>query len=388
MLATRPVSGAIMPVLRRQVNRCGTNRTLCGFRLFFSRPAVLWCRSFKDHRPSATGTAYRGDRSNRENTVMGTPPTRMLPSAALIAASFLWGSSFIALKMAFAAYDPMVVIFGRMTVAAFLFLLVLPKIRVPAIQPGDTKYLLLMALFEPCLYFLFEAKALAYTSASQAGVIVALLPLMAALAAWALLKEPLSRRRLVGFALAVAGACWLSVSGVASSHAPRPALGNFLEFLAMGCATGNFIVLKRLTRRYSPWFLTATQAIVGCLFYFPILLLPGTGLPSDLPLIPTLAVVYLGAVISIGAYGFYNYGLSRLPLSRASAFVNLVPVFAVLLGWTVLGERFTVPQYLASLLVFAGLYLTQTGGVENRSPQPVLPAPAAAAGAAGESGRR
>jgi drug/metabolite transporter (DMT)-like permease len=318
---------------------------------------------------------------------MGAPSSRLLPSAALIAASFLWGSSFIALKTAFTAYDPMVVIFGRMTVAALLFLLFLPMIRVPAIHAGDAKYLVLMALCEPCLYFLFEAKALTYTSASQAGVIVALLPLMAALAAWALLKEPLSRRVLAGFGLAVAGACWLSVSGVASPHAPHPAFGNFLEFVAMVCATGNFIILKRLTRRYSPWFLTATQAIVGCLFYFPILLLPGTGIPSDLHLVPTLAVVYLGAVISIGAYGFYNYGVSRLPVSRASAFVNLIPVFAVLLGWTVLGERFTGSQYLASLLVFAGLYLTQTGGVENLSPVPTLPEPAAA-GTAGKGSRR
>jgi drug/metabolite transporter (DMT)-like permease len=317
-----------------------------------------------------------------------TAPSRLLPSAALIAASFLWGSSFVALKTAFTAYDPMVVIFGRMTLAAALFLLVPPKIRLPAIQPGDTKHLLLMALCEPCLYFLFEAKALTYTSASQAGVIVALLPLMAALAAWVLLKEPLSRRVLAGFGLAVAGACWLSVGGVAGPHAPHPALGNFLEFLAMGCATGNFIVLKRLTRRYSPWFLTAAQAIVGSLFYFPLLLLPGIGIPSDLPLVPTLAVVYLGAAISIGAYGFYNYGLSRLPVSMASSYLNLIPVFAVMLGWTVLGERFTGSQYLASLLVFAGLYLTQTAGVENRSLLPALPAPAAGAGAAGESSRR
>lgn len=291
---------------------------------------------------------------------MPAKETRWLPFAALFAASFLWGSSFIALKMAFAAYDPMVVIFGRMAVAAAIFLCFWPKLKLHAFSPGDLKYLLFMAFCEPCLYFLFEAKAVENTTASQAGMITAMLPLMVAVAARRLLKERVSGRMAAGFALAIAGVCWLSAVGGSTRNAPHPALGNFLEFLAMVCATGGFVTLKRLTRSYSPWFLTAFQAIAGTLFYFPFLLVPGTAIPPTPPIVPTLSILYLGAVITIGAYGFYNYGVSRVPVSRASAFINLIPVFAVVLGWAVLGERFTGQQYLASLLVFCGIYLSQT----------------------------
>ena len=278
----------------------------------------------------------------------------------LVAAMFLWASSFVALKLAFRGFDPMVVIFGRMLVASFCFLPFVPGFRAGnTFCRRDLPTLLFMALCEPCLYFIFEARALQLTTASQAGMITALLPLMVAVAARFVLKETLTGSMLTGFAMAITGAIWLSLAGEASADAPQPLLGNFLEFMAMVCATGYIISLKRLTRRYTPFFLTAVQAFVGAVFFFPFLGLPSTALPSRWAWGPTLAIVYLGAVITLGAYGLYNHGVSRIPASQASIFVNLIPVFTVFLGWLILDERFTGAQYLASALVFAGIYISQ-----------------------------
>ncbi len=272
----------------------------------------------------------------------------------------LWASSFVALKLAFRGYDPMVVIFGRMLVASICFLPLVPRFRAGNVfRWRDLKVLLFMAFCEPCLYFIFEARALELTTASQAGMITALLPLMVAVCARFVLKEALTPGMLAGFALAIAGAGWLSVAGEATTDAPQPLLGNFLEFLAMVCATGYIISLKRLTSRYSPFFLTAIQAFVGAVFFLPALWLPSTTWPTHLAWEPTLAIVYLGAVITLGAYGLYNYGVSRIPASQASIFVNLIPVFTVILGWLILGERFNRSQYIASALVFIGIYVSQ-----------------------------
>jgi len=105
--------------------------------------------------------------------------------------------------------------------------------------------------------------------------------------------------------------------------------------------------------------LTAFQAFGGSLFYLPILFLPSTRLPFQFDLSGMLAVIYLGAFISFGAYGLYNFGVSRIPVSQASAFVNLIPVFSVSLGWLILGERFTPTQYVAALLILTGIFLSQ-----------------------------
>lgn len=298
-----------------------------------------------------------------------------LPFASLILAMTLWASSFIALKLAFRSYDPMVVIFGRMAVASLCFLFFIGKIKGLSFRKGDWKPILFMTLCEPCLYFLFEAKAIQNTTASQAGMICALLPLMVAVCARIFLKETISAKTLAGFLIAIFGAIWLSVSGQPSQFAPNPPLGNFLEFMAMVCATGYFITLKRLTSRYSPFVLTAIQALVGTVFYLPVLWLPTTTLPNHFDSGGVLAIVYLGAFITLGAYGLYNFGVSRIPVSQAAAFVNLIPVLTIVMGWLILGEQFTFVQYMAALLIFTGIFLSQKKPKRAKAPLNTMAAP-------------
>ena len=278
---------------------------------------------------------------------------------ALWGAVILWSSSFIALKFAFTRFDPMVVIFGRMVIASVCFLFVYRKLCNVDYRPGDWKPLLFMGICEPGFYFIFEALALTYTDASQAGMICALLPLMVAVAARFTLKERISARTWSGFAIAMLGAMALSAFAESTVTAPNPALGNFLEFLAMVCATGYMITLKKLTPRYNPWFLTMIQAFIGSVFYFPLLFLPTTDLPTQFDFTGVAAVVYLGVFVTIMAYGLYNYGMSKISASQASAFVNLIPVFTLVFGWLLLNERLNALQYVASAVVLAGVWLSQ-----------------------------
>lgn len=298
----------------------------------------------------------------------------IFPYICLVAAMVLWASTFVALKLAFRTYDPMVVIFGRMLVAtccAVFFPFAFKNVR---LRKKDLKYILLMAVCEPCLYFTFEAQALVHTSAAQAGMITTMMPLLVAIGAWAFLKERLTPRTCAGFALAVAGAVWLSIGSQPSVHGPNPLLGNFLEFMAMVCASGYALILKRLTNRYSPLFLTFAQAFCGAIFFFPALFLPGTVLPVHADPLPLFAIFYLGTGVTLGAYGLYNFGVSRIPASQATAFINLIPVFVLIMSALVLGERFTPVQYLASILVFTGVILTQDRAALPKQPD-LTPAP-------------
>ena len=72
-----------------------------------------------------------------------------------------------------------------------------------------------------------------------------------------------------------------------------------------------------------------------------------------------VGMIYLGAFVTIGAFGLYNWGMSRIPASRASLFINLVPVAAVLFGWTLLGESLNPAQCLAAIGVIGGVCLSQ-----------------------------
>lgn len=289
---------------------------------------------------------------------MSTKNHSLFPIMGLILAMLLWGSSFMSMKLALRAYHPLTMVFGRMAIASLVFLLFHKKLRQCRYVKGDWKYLLLMALCEPCFYFVFESYAMLYTTASQAGMVSAIMPLIVAFAATLLLKETLRPTTIAGFLIAVGGIALISFQSVASEHAPNPLLGNFLELLAMCFAAGYTVLARFLGKRYSAFVLTASQMFLGTLFFLPMLLLPSTPFPTTFALIPSAAILYLGIAVSFGAYSLFNYGLQTLPASQASAYINLIPVFSVFFAWLILGETLTKLQSAGMLVVLSGVWLS------------------------------
>ena len=284
---------------------------------------------------------------------------RMLPLAALLTAVFLWGGSFAAMRMAVQAMHPLSVVWLRMIIALVVILPFAGRLKVESYRRGDWKLLAPMVTFQPCLYFLLESNALRYTTSSQAGVISALVPLLVAVGAWLMLAEPVGRRTFAGLLLSVGGVAVLSVSGSADASALNPLLGNGLELCAMASAAINMILVKRLSERYNPWLLTAFQVLAGSLFFSPGLV-PLIRNPSvDWNAALIFSIAYLGALVTLGAFGLYNWGMSRIPASQASAFINLVPVTAVAIGWLVLGESLNTVQCIAAAGVIVGVAISQ-----------------------------
>ena len=95
-----------------------------------------------------------------------------------------YGASFLAMKVVLFEYSPTTTMMFRMLIASVFFMpfmaTVYRKIR---IRKQDVGLLFLMTLCEPCLYFLLEANALSYTTASQAGIVYSMLPLFITLGA-------------------------------------------------------------------------------------------------------------------------------------------------------------------------------------------------------------
>ncbi|WP_163834581.1 DMT family transporter [Spartinivicinus ruber] len=275
----------------------------------------------------------------------------------LVLAMLLWGSSFIALKIAFSYYSMWLVVFARMLIATLCFLACFRRISFRHYQQGDLKLLIMMVLCEPCLYFIFESLALEYTSAAQAGAVTALYPALVTIGAWFALKEKPSKQLLTGLVIAFVGALWLTFLSEANEHAANPLLGNSLELIAMILAALYTIVLKKLVFRYSAITLTAVQSIAGTLFFLPFAL--RNELPTQIELEPTLAIIYLGSIVTCGAYGLYNYGVSQLSANKASTFVNLIPVFTVILAALILDEWLTSEQLMAVTLILTGVIIGQ-----------------------------
>ena len=304
--------------------------------------------------------------------LVGMKSKQFSAQLALIFATMLWGSSFIALKIAFESYEPVVVIFFRMLSASCCFILIWPKLRSFHYQKGDWKLLLVMLLAEPCLYFILEGLALKYTSASQAGMITSLLPPIVAVMAFFALKERLSLIACSGLALAFAGVLMLSVMAEANEHATNPLLGNSLELAAMLCAAVYCLCLKKLSSRYSAIALTALQAFSGTLFFLPLALY--SGIPDSASGEAIIATLYLGVGVTLGAYLLYNSAIVNIELNRAASFTNLIPIFTLFFSYLILGEVLTAVQWIACGLIFVGVVISQhRHGQENQSVESTTP---------------
>jgi drug/metabolite transporter (DMT)-like permease len=204
-------------------------------------------------------------------------------------------------------------------------------------------------------------------TASQAGVISACVPLMVAVASWFFLRERLTGTMRVGPSASAAGVELLTMGADPGGSGENPLLGNAMEVAAMACAAANMVLVKQLTSRCNPWTLTAMQVAAGSVFFLPGLRIffESGGITLPWPLV--LSILFLGGCVSPGAFGMYNWAMSRLSAAKASAFINLVPVVAVILGWGLLGESLNRFQLMAAAAVIGGVWLSQS--VSSEAPQ-------------------
>jgi len=283
----------------------------------------------------------------------------MLGILSIIFAMFIWGSSFIALKSAMVDLGEFTVIFFRMLIASACFLYFIKDFIKYNFTKKDIKFIVLLAFFEPCLYFIFEAKAMIYTSASQAGMITSLMPIITAMAAGYFLKEIISRQLIFGSLIATFGAIWLSVQATTTASAPNPLLGNFLEFCAMFCAAGYTIVARYLANRYSAIFITAIQAFIGAIFFLPFFIYEYTTTDMNFTSTAIGWLFYLGIIVTLGGYGLYNFALTKIDASKASMFIYLIPIFTLILAFVLLKETLSATELIASITILSGVILSQ-----------------------------
>lgn len=299
----------------------------------------------------------------RHNPAMASPSPAArstgLASLGLLTAVILWGTSFVAMKSALTAFEPLAIVAVRMILASACMLPFWPRLPAPTRRQGDGRRLAILAVLYPCLYFALEGNAINLTTASQAGTVSAVAPLLVALGARLFLAETLARWATAGLALSIGGVVALSLGGPAGSTAPNPALGNLLELGAMAAYAASTIILKQLTSRYSPWLLTGIQCAAGAIVFLPALILAPLGSWTGAPPAAWASVLYLGLAVTLVPVGLYNFAVSRMAAARAAIAINLVPVVAILSSWAMLHDALTPIQLVACAAILVGVLLGQ-----------------------------
>ena len=274
-------------------------------------------------------------------------------------AVILYGSTLTATKICLNEYSTLSLMALRMSLSAILFIpFFLTIYRNVKVDKSDFKFLLLMVLCEPCLYFLFETNALKFTSSGQAGVVSSLEPVLIILFARMILKERFPKLAYIGLVIAIFGSVLLSLTSDVNALAPRPLLGNTLQLGAEILTCISVVTTKYLMDKYPPFYLAGIAVLGGAIFFTSMCFI--TGQPIHVAHSSnTFIIGYLG-ILTVVAYALYNSSMKILSASKVSPFLFLLPISALFFGWFFLGETSNILQMISCFVIFFGVYLCQS----------------------------
>jgi drug/metabolite transporter (DMT)-like permease len=286
----------------------------------------------------------------------------LLAYLSALGAVFFWSFSFVWFKIAYLAYKPISVVIIRLVISVILILILSWSLRkLQKIDKKDWKLFILMAFFEPFLYFLGEGYGLKYVSSTVAAVIIATIPLLSPIAAWYYFREKVSWLNVLGFAFSFAGVGLVVLNR--SFQFDASPLGVGLMFIAVFSAIAYSIVLRKVVFKYNSLTIIAYQNLIGVFFFLPLWLIIDLNDFIVTPFHPQAfrAIILLAVFASTAAFIFFTQSIRQLGVNRSNTFVNLIPVFVAILAFLVLNETMDIQKITGIVVVIAGLFLAQSG---------------------------
>ncbi|MGQ0814538.1 MAG: DMT family transporter [Gemmatimonadota bacterium] len=283
--------------------------------------------------------------------------------AALLAMAVIWGINFSVTKVGLQHIAPLAFNALRFPLAALLLYLVLrSRGGVPLPARHELPTVLTLGLLGNLLYQMCFIFGLDRTSAGNASLLLACTPIITALLSAALGHERVRARVWIGVTATFAGIVLIVLGSARASELSDSLTGDLLLLGAAVAWSFYAVGSRRLIDRYGPLPVTAWTLWIGSAG------LVLAGLPEllrtdvrALSLVAWGCVLYAG-VLSIGvAYIFFYYGVSRLGNTRAGAYSNIVPVFALLAAWLWLGQAPKLAQVIGAAVIIGGVSIAQSG---------------------------
>lgn len=316
--------------------------------------------SKRSEGPRTNEAESRAEESPAREHEPTTRPTgeRHLAVLALTAAGVLWGVSFLFGKWALEEMGPAHVTLLRFALAT---LVLLPYAILKGVWPKrrDLPLFLLVGFLTVPATFLVQFWGLSLTSASVAALIVGCGPPMIAFFGRLFFGERLGK---VGWAAVGATTVGVALT-VAKPGAGNDWFGDALVLLSLLAVVGWVLLGKRLNEGYPTVPATAWILALGTLTLTPVALLWEGAPRLDLTAVGWTSVLVLGLGCSAATYVLWNWGVGRVPASRAGVFLNLEPLVGALLGVLVLGDAWG-PATVAggALIVGAAIVVSRQRG--------------------------
>lgn len=281
---------------------------------------------------------------------------------AVSLAMVFWSLSFIWYKEVFEFYKPISLVVGRLLISTvFLYITVgLIMGKLTKVRLSDFKYFMLLAFFEPFLYFMGESFGMTMVSSTLAAVIVSTIPLFSPLAEFYIYKTRVLLMNFVGIVVSIFGVGMVIFHQGFGNLEANP-IGIALMFLAVFAALGYSLTLRKLTSTYNVFTIITYQNSLAVIYFLPLFFIfeyshfmsVGVTLKSLMPLIK------LGIFASTFAFLLFTYSVKHLGVTKANSFANAIPVLTAIFAYIILGETLGIVKIMGIAIVVFGLFLSQ-----------------------------
>jgi drug/metabolite transporter (DMT)-like permease len=277
-------------------------------------------------------------------------PSARRADALLVAATAIWGVSFVIVKQALAGASPLAFLALRFAIAAVVlapFTDLRSRFSRAELRAGGLLTLLLASGFAA------QAVGLQYTTPARSAFIVALSSVLAPVVAFGILRQ--RPRWAVAVAVAIAGGGIYFLTGPDTGGLNR---GDLLTLITAVVFGGQIVAVAELSRRHDARRLVWLQ-------------LAGTAVAAAVAALALEPVRVSASLAVVGALVFTGVGATALALvwqmdaqrhmsaARAALIFCLEPVFAALASWVWLGERLSAGQWLGAGLILGGMVLAE-----------------------------
>ena len=273
--------------------------------------------------------------------------------------AFVWGWSFLFIKVSVEGMTPTTVAATRVALGALALLAWLRFKRIP--MPRDRtfwRHAAVAAVFANIIPFTLLAWGEERITSALTAVLNASTPLFTAIAGFLYLKSRLGKVEVLGLLVGLAGVA--VAAGIGGSDLADSSIAGSLASIFAGAGYGIALTYTAKHQLHVPAEVAAAaQLTCGALMLAPVAITTTAIDGIDLEPHRILAITLLGAVGTGFAYLLYYRSVADLGPTTTSLVTYLIPVVAVLVGIVVLDEAFHLRMLVGGVMIVAGILLVQ-----------------------------
>ena len=277
--------------------------------------------------------------------------------------SFMWSLSFVFYRVGVPefgslAFASLRVIFAGLVMLVFVLL---KKKNRDGIKQ-HWKMLSLVGIFSAALPFVLFSFSAQSVNAGVLAVLNASVPMMSGFIARVFFKDRLSKKQALGLVIGVVGVIILMSESLFGGG--EQGKGLIEGLLPMGyalLACVGYALGANITKNYlydvSPVAITAGSLIIGSLIMLPVAF-------TEFPYGKAISIKAWVSVICIGVFStaialiFMNQLIKNIGPTRATSITLVIPIFAIILGYLLLGEALNIQAIIGSIVILIGTYLS------------------------------